>query len=229
MTLRNIFVRKDDFVKKKLTKNEIKEVLEILREMYPNAESELNYSNPFELLVATILAAQCTDVRVNIITKELYKKYKRPEDFLKLSEEDLGVLIRSCGFYRNKSKNILKTCEILVSEHNGLVPDSREELMKLPGVGRKTANVVISNVFGKAAIAVDTHVFRVSNRIGLASSNNVDDTEKDLMKNINEEDWSDAHHWLIFHGRRVCKARRPQCEICSLTQYCLYFRNIVKG
>ncbi len=216
-------------MKKRLTENEIIEVLELLHKMYPNPESELNYSNPFELLVATILAAQCTDVRVNKVTKELYKQYKRPEDFLKLSEEELGELIRSCGFYRNKSKNILKACKIIVNKHSGQIPDTREELMELPGVGRKTANVVISNAFNKPAIAVDTHVFRVSNRIGLASSNNVDDTEKDLMKNIKKEDWSDAHHWLIFHGRRVCKARKPQCEMCPLTKYCLYFKNVIKG
>ena len=216
-------------MKNKLTKSEMNEVLEMLRVMYPDPQSELNYSTPFELLVSTILAAQCTDVRVNKITKEIYKEYKTPQDFLKLSEEELGELIRSCGFYRNKSKNILKTCEILVNQHGGHVPDNREELVKLPGVGRKTANVVISNVFNKPAIAVDTHVFRVSNRIGLASSNNVDDTESDLMKNIKKEDWSDAHHWLIFHGRRVCKSRKPQCQECSLTKYCLYFKNIIQG
>ncbi|WP_202708341.1 endonuclease III [Sporosalibacterium faouarense] len=215
-------------MKKKLTKKEMKEVLDILRELYPNAESELNFTSPFELLIATILAAQCTDVRVNKITKELYKKYKKPEDFLTLTQDELGELIRSCGFYRNKSKNILMTCEILVNKYGGKVPQTREELEELPGVGRKTANVVISNVFDKPAIAVDTHVFRVSNRIGLASSDNVMNTEKDLMRNIKKEDWSDAHHWLIFHGRRVCKARKPKCEECSLTDYCLYFNQNVK-
>ncbi len=214
-------------MKNKLTNKEIKNVLNILRDMYPNAKSELNFSNAFELLVATILAAQCTDVRVNKVTSELFKKYRNPHDFLKLSQEELGELIKSCGFYKNKSRNILKTCEILVNEYNGEVPDTREQLVKLPGVGRKTANVVISNAFGKPAIAVDTHVFRVSNRIGLASSENVTDTEKDLMKNIVEEDWSDAHHWLIFHGRRVCNARKPKCEACPLTQYCLYYNNVI--
>ncbi|KGG80335.1 endonuclease III [Caloranaerobacter azorensis] len=213
-------------MKKRLTKKEIKEVLKILQELYPNAKSELNYSNAFELLIATILAAQCTDKRVNQVTDELFKKYKSPKDYIKLSEEELGDMIKSCGFYRNKSKNILKTCEILIKEYNGEVPDSREELMKLPGVGRKTANVVLSNAFGKDAIAVDTHVFRVSNRIGLASSDNVYDTERDLMRNIPPRLWSDAHHWLIYHGRRVCKARKPKCEICPLTQYCLYYKKI---
>lgn len=210
-----------------LEKTEIDEVLKILSELYPNAESELNYSNPFELLIATILAAQCTDKRVNMITRELFKKYKEPKDYLSLTEEELGELIKSCGFYRNKSRSILNTCHILVDKYDGKVPDTREELMKLPGVGRKTANVVISNAFGKDAIAVDTHVFRVSNRIGLASSDNVDETEKDLMTNIPDNLWSQAHHWLIFHGRRICKARRPKCEICPLTDYCLYFKNHV--
>lgn len=210
-----------------LEKTEIDEVLKILSELYPNAESELNYSNPFELLIATILAAQCTDKRVNMITRELFKKYKKPKDYLSLTEEELGELIKSCGFYRNKSRSILNTCRILVDKYDGKVPDTREELMKLPGVGRKTANVVISNAFGKDAIAVDTHVFRVSNRIGLASSDNVDETEKNLMTNIPDNLWSQAHHWLIFHGRRICKARRPKCEICPLTDYCLYFKNHV--
>lgn len=212
-------------MKKKLTKKEIQNILEILRGLYPDAKSELDYSNPFELLISTILAAQCTDVRVNKVTKELYKKYKIPEDFLILTQEELGELIRSCGFYRNKSKNILKTCEILVNKYGGEVPKTREELIELPGVGRKTANVVISNVFDKPAIAVDTHVFRVSNRIGLASSDNVENTEKDLMGNIKKEDWSDAHHWLIFHGRRICKSRKPNCEECPLPDYCLYYKD----
>jgi len=207
-----------------LNRHEINQVLEILGEYYPDAACELNYTSPFELLIATILSAQSTDKRVNIVTEDLFKKYKTPEDFLKLNEEQLGEFIKTIGFYRSKSKNILKTCAMLVNNYNSVVPDSREELIKLSGVGRKTANVVISNAFGKNAIAVDTHVFRVSNRIGLANSENVDDTEKDLMLNINEEKWSKAHHLLIFHGRRVCKARRPLCEECPITKFCLYFK-----
>ncbi len=211
-----------------LSKDEINEVLKILHELYPNAECELVYSSPFELLISTILAAQCTDKRVNKVTKELYKKYNKPEDFLKLSEEELGKLIKSCGFYRMKSKNILKTCRILVVEYDSKVPNTIEELMKLPGVGRKTANVVVSNAFGKPAIAVDTHVFRVSNRIGLADSDNVDGTEKQLMENIDKDMWSDAHHWLIFHGRRVCSARKPKCEICPVAKLCLHYKDGIK-
>lgn len=213
--------------KKTLSKKEIKEALKTLAELYPDAKSELHYNSPFELLISTILAAQCTDKRVNKVTSELYKNYNTPEKFLELSEEELGSLIKSCGFYRMKSKNILNTCRLLVEKFNSIVPDTIEELMELPGVGRKTANVVVSNAYGKAAIAVDTHVFRVSNRIGLADSNDVSGTEEQLMKNIEKKLWSDAHHWLIFHGRRICKARKPKCEICPLIDKCLYYKKIV--
>lgn len=211
--------------RKKLTKGQIKEVLAILKDLYPNAESELDFKNSFQLLIATILAAQCTDKRVNQVTKELFKEFPEPEDYLGLTEEELGRWIKSCGFYKNKSKNILATCKILVDDFQGQVPNDREALMGLPGVGRKTANVVLSNAFGEDAIAVDTHVFRVSNRIGLASADNVDLTEQQLMKNIPKGQWSDAHHWLIFHGRRICKARKPQCDQCPLTDHCLFYLN----
>ncbi len=215
--------------KYKLNKDEIKTVLEILKKNYPNAESELDFSNPFELLIATIMAAQSTDRQVNIITKKLFALYPGPEDILQLSEEELGKLIKSSGFYRNKSKNILKTCEILVKDYQGKVPKTREKLVKLPGVGRKTANVVISNVFGQDAIAVDTHVFRVTNRIGIVRAKTVEDTEEELMKKIPKSLWSEAHHWFILHGRRVCKARKPLCEICELRLYCIYNRKLHIG
>lgn len=211
-------------MKKMLTKEEIKEVMDILLDLYPDAKAELNYSNPFELLIATILSAQCTDVQVNKTTEKLFKELKTPEDYLKLTEEELGDKIRSCGFYKTKSKNILSTCRLLIDEFDGEIPSTLEELITLPGVGRKTANVVLSNAFSKHAIAVDTHVFRVSNRIGLAHSDNVLDTEKDLMANIDKDMWSKAHHLLIFHGRRVCKARRPLCEKCPLRDYCNYYK-----
>ena len=212
----------------KLRKKEIKDVLEKLEKIYPEAVSELVYQTPFQLLISTILAAQCTDVRVNQVTKKLYQHYNTPQDFLKLSEEELGEWIHSCGFYKTKAKNILNTCRILVEKYGGEVPQRREELVELPGVGRKTANVVISNAFGKPAIAVDTHVFRVSNRIGLAHSDNVEDTEEQLMNNIPKTQWSDAHHWLIYHGRRICKARKPLCEQCRLREECLYYRELTK-
>ena len=160
--------------KKMLKKKDINTVLNLLLELYPDAKAELDFTNPFELLIATILSAQCTDVQVNKTTAELFKDYKSPEDFLTLTEEELGRKIYSCGFYKNKSKNILETSRILVSQYDSQVPETIEELMTLPGVGRKTANVVVSNAFGIPAIAVDTHVFRVSNRIGLADSKNVE-------------------------------------------------------
>lgn len=213
---------------KMLAKEEINIVLEEFLKIYPDAKAELNYTNPFELLVATILSAQCTDVQVNKTTAILFKELKNPKDYIQLSEEELGEKIRSCGFYKTKSKNILETCRILIGKYNSKVPKTIEELMTLPGVGRKTANVVASNAFGVPAIAVDTHVFRVSNRIGLANSSNVLDTEKDLMDNINRDMWTKAHHLLIFHGRRVCKARKPLCDKCPITKYCFYQKNEAK-
>lgn len=215
-------------MRKMLSKDEIKEVLDLLKELYPDAKAELNYTNPFELLIATILSAQCTDVQVNKTTSTLFKELKSPEDYLELSEEELGEKIRSCGFYKTKSKNILATCGLLIDKFNGNVPNTMKDLVTLPGVGRKTANVVLSNAFATPAIAVDTHVFRVSNRIGLANSNNVLDTEKDLMDNIDRDMWSKAHHLLIFHGRRICKARKPLCEKCPLTDYCFFFKTEIK-
>lgn len=208
-------------MKKMLTKKEIKEVLDILLEQYPDAKAELDHSNPFELLVATILSAQCTDVRVNKITKELFSRVKTPQDYIDLGEKELGKIIYSCGFYRVKSENIIKTCKILRDDYGNKVPETIKELMTLPGVGKKTANVVASNAFGVPAIAVDTHVFRVSNRIGLAASDNVEKTEEDLMENIEKNMWTKGHHLLIFHGRRVCKARSPLCEQCRVKAYCL--------
>ena len=213
---------------KKLTDKEIKTVLNILENTYPEAKSELNFSNPFEMLISTILSAQCTDKQVNKVTEKLFQEYKCPKDFLSLSEEELGEKIKSCGFYKNKSKNILGTCKMLEEQYNEKVPDDRDELMKLPGVGRKTANVVISNAYKKDAIAVDTHVFRVSNRIGLADSNDVYETEMQLMNNIDKKMWSKAHHLLIFHGRRICKSRKPSCEICPINEYCLYYKDNIR-
>ena len=209
---------------KMLKKKEVKIVIELLLELYPDAKAELDFKNPFELLIATILSAQCTDVQVNKTTAVLFKELKTPKDYVNLSVDELGVLIHSCGFYNTKSKNIIATCNILIEKYGGKVPDNINELITLPGVGRKTANVVVSNAYNIPAIAVDTHVFRVSNRIGLANSDNVFDTEKDLMGKISKEMWSKAHHLLIFHGRRICKARRPLCEECPLTEYCFYYK-----
>lgn len=206
-------------------KARIQEVLKILEANYTDAGTELAHTNPFELLVATILAAQCTDRQVNKVTPGLFAKYPGPEEMVSLTEEELGEIIHSCGFYKTKSRNILQTCRILLNEYGGQVPDNMESLTELPGVGRKTANVVLSNAFGKDAIAVDTHVFRVSNRIGLAHAKDVLNTEKQLMKNIPKKKWSKAHHWLIHHGRRICKARKPNCTDCFLNHVCNYYNN----
>lgn len=206
-----------------LNKEEIQRVLKILEETYPQATTALNYKTPFELLIATILSAQCTDKRVNMITEKLFLNYNKPEDFASLSVEKLGEMIKSCGFYHNKSKNIIETSKILLEKYNGQVPDERKKLEQLPGVGRKTASVVLSNAFGQDAIAVDTHVFRVSNRIGLAHGKDVEKTEKQLMENIPKKKWSRAHHWLIYHGRNICKARRPLCEDCPIQHLCEFY------
>lgn len=207
---------------KKITKKNLIIVLDLLDKEYPNPKSELNYSNEFELLIATILSAQCTDKRVNSVTEVLFERNKTPDDIIKLSIDELETIIKSCGFYRMKSKNIMNTCKILIDKYNGEVPSSLDELIKLPGVGKKTANVVLSNAFDIPAFAVDTHVSRLSNRIGIIHSKNVDEIEEALMKRIPKEKWSKAHHWLILHGRRVCKSRKPNCLECVINQYCTY-------
>jgi endonuclease-3 len=160
---------------------------------------------------------------VNKITKDLFREYPDPQSFLKLSLKELEDKIRQIGLYRNKAKNILAACKMLVEEFNGTVPNTREKLMKLPGVGRKTANVVLSVGFNQNAFAVDTHVFRVANRLGLTNSKNPFESEKQLMEVVPEQKWKNAHHWLIWHGRKICKAQKPLCEICSLKTYCKYF------
>lgn len=207
-----------------MNKENIKKVIEKLEETYEGARCGLNFESSYELLVATILSAQCTDERVNRVTHKLFENYNSSEKMVNLTEEELGEKIKSCGLYRNKSKNILKTSYEILNKHHGMVPSTMEELIKLPGVGRKTANVVLSNAFGVPAIAVDTHVFRVSNRIGIGKGKTVDLVEKKLMKNIPKEKWSNTHHYLIWHGRKICKARKPQCEICPIALYCEYFR-----
>lgn len=205
-----------------------KKILETFQTLYPDAHCELNFETPFQLLIATILSAQCTDAKVNEVTKVLFKKYPNVDDYLHLSQEQLEQEIKSIGLYKNKSKNILETCRILYEKYNGEVPRTREELESLPGVGRKTANVVLSNAFGIPAIAVDTHVFRVSNRLGLAESEQVLEVEQQLMKRIPKHQWSNAHHWLIWHGRRVCSARAPKCGSCALLPFCLYGKGGMK-
>ncbi|MCG4579041.1 endonuclease III [Clostridium cochlearium] len=212
-----------------MNKERIKRVLDILGKTYPEAKCQLDFKSPYELLVSTILSAQCTDKRVNKVTSELFKEYNTPEKMLQLSQEELGTKIKSCGLYNNKSINILEASKKILQDFKGKVPQTMKELMSLPGVGRKTANVVLSNAFGIPAIAVDTHVFRVSNRIGIAKGKNPNEVEMELMKNIDRDMWSITHHYLIWHGRYTCKSRKPQCEQCPIAPYCEYFSGIEKS
>jgi len=197
-------------------------IIERLEKVYFNAKPGLNYNNAFELLIATIMSAQTTDRQVNEVTKTLFVDYPDAKSLCELDVNKLEQRIKSTGFFRTKAANVKKTCCTLVSEHGGNVPQTMTELVKLPGVGRKTANVVLSNAFGIPAIAVDTHVFRVSNRLGLAEAKDVAQTEKQLMSSIPQEKWSAAHHWLIWHGRKICSARNPKCAECFLADVCRF-------
>lgn len=194
-------------------------ILQGLKALYPDAGPELNFTNPYETLVATILSAQCTDKRVNMVTPAVFRDFPDPAAMANTTPEILFPYVKSCGF-TSKAKNIVAACKIIVEKHGGKIPSTMEELTALPGVGRKTANVVLANAFQVPAIAVDTHVFRVSNRLGLANAKSVEETEKQLMQNIPREDWRDAHHWLIFHGRRVCHSQKPDCAGCALRPLC---------
>ena len=196
------------------------EVLARLRQEYPQARCGLDFTTPFELLVATILSAQCTDDRVNMVTQNLFPKARTPEAILALGEEALQEEIRECGLFRNKAKNIIGTCQMILAEYGGDVPSDFVDLVRLPGVGRKTANVVLSNAFGTPAFPVDTHVFRVSNRIGLTPGKNPKEVEDGWVTLLDEGDWYDAHHLLIWHGRNVCKARQPLCRECVIIDLC---------
>ena len=205
-----------------MTEKERKEsILRALEAEYPEAGPELHFTNPYETLVATILSAQCTDRQVNLVTPAVFARYPDAEAMAQAREEDLYPMVKSCGF-RSKAGNIIAACRIISAEHGGKVPDTLEELTRLPGVGRKTANVVLSNAFGIPAFAVDTHVFRVSNRLGLCRADSVEETEKQMTRLIPREKWGRAHHWLIWHGRRVCRAQKPLCEACPLKAWCRY-------
>ena len=204
-----------------MTKAQKLAILEKLEEMYPEAKAELVFSNPYEMLVATMLSAQCTDKQVNKVTPAVFARYPDANVMAEAEVEDLYPMVKSCGF-KSKAGNIIGACQMIKEIHGGRVPETREELMMLPGVGRKTANVVLSNAFGLPAFAVDTHVFRVSNRLGLCKADTVEETEKQMTRLIPEEKWGEAHHWLIWHGRRVCKAQRPLCEECGLKELCEY-------
>lgn len=204
----------------RITKKIKDEMLTILAKTYANVKSALVFRNPFELLVAVILSAQCTDKRVNVTTARLFKKADTPQEIVDMGLENLQEEIRDCGLFRNKAKNIMATCQTLVEQYGGEVPTDYEALLKLPGVGRKTANVVSSIAFGRPAIAVDTHVFRVANRLHLAVGETPLEVERRLQKAIPKAQWSAAHHWLIWHGRLICKSLRPRCGECPLAALC---------
>lgn len=192
------------------------QVMDALAKLYPDARPELNFSNPFETLIATILSAQCTDKRVNVCTAKLFPLYPDAHAMAKLTPEELEPYIKECGLYRNKAKNIVAACRALVEQYDGVVPSDRKQLMALPGVGQKTAGVVLMAAFGDPQIPVDTHVFRVSRRIGLADADTPEKVEVQLQKLLERDIWIYAHHLLIWHGRRVCHAQRPDCENCPL-------------
>ncbi len=196
------------------------EILRILDPIYPKEKTALRHKNAFELLIATILSAQCTDERVNQVTEKLFKKYKKPEDYLSVKKEELEEDIKPTGFYRNKAKYIRECCRILVEKYNGKVPDNIDELTKLPGVGRKTANVVLGAVFDVPTVVVDTHVRRLAKRLGFTESRNRDRIEKDLQKLLPKEKWRRFSDLLIYHGRKICKARKPKHSECPIRHLC---------
>jgi endonuclease-3 len=202
-----------------------KKIFDLLKDEYPEVKCALNHSSPFQLLISTILSAQCTDERVNIVAKDLYKKYKKPEDFLRVSISELEKDIYSTGFYHNKAKNIKNCCEVLLEKHKGKVPANFEELNDLPGVGRKTASVVAGNGFGIPAIAVDTHVKRLSNLLGFIKSNDPEKIELRLKKLLPEKDWINSSHYLATHGRNICIANRPKCLQCVVGKLCPSFNS----
>jgi len=195
-------------------------VYDRLQERYPDATVTLDFKNPLQLLVATILAAQCTDARVNIVTKDLFKKYKKPRDYLAAPHGELAQDIVQCGFFNQKAKSIQKSCDIILREHGGKVPRTMEELVKLPGVGRKTANVILGVAFGLPGVIVDTHVRRVSARLGFTKHTDPDKIEQDLMRVVPEERWTQFSHLLVFHGRNICAARKPKCPECPVNELC---------
>jgi len=206
---------------KRANETRVLEIIELLEKEHPDAKIALDYASPLELLVATILSAQCTDKRVNIVTKTLFKKYRKAEDYANADLEELEEDIRPTGFYRNKARNIKKCCQILVEKFNSQVPRTMEEMLELPGVARKTANIVLSNAYGVIeGIAVDTHVRRLARRLGLTEHEDPNKIESDLMKVVPKDKWMKFMDMLIFHGRRICEARKPKCGVCILNKLC---------
>jgi endonuclease-3 len=203
-------------------------IAEKLNEMYPDAGCSLDYKDPLQLMVATQLAAQCTDARVNIVTKDLFQKYKTVEDFASAKQDELEEDIKSTGFYHNKGKNIIGACKKIISDYDGKVPANMDDLLKLPGVGRKTANLLLNDCFGIPGVVVDTHAKRISQRLGLTKNDDPEKIEYDLMKLLPKEKWGDFCHQLVFHGRALCSARKPMCDDCSLCPLCEYGSKIKK-
>jgi endonuclease-3 len=202
-------------------KQRVQKIIRLLKRAYPDAKCSLNHANAFELLIATILSAQCTDARVNIVTQDLFRKYRQPEDYLKVSPKALEKDIRTTGFFRNKTKSIQGTAKVLTEEYGGKVPETIEELLELPGVARKTANVVLGNAFGiRSGVVVDTHVTRLSHRLGLSSQKTAEKIEQDLIAIVPKKDWVIFPHLLIAHGRGICKARNPLCAECAVEKLC---------
>lgn len=206
-----------------MMKTDLEQKIIQIEELYQNPTCELNFSSPYELLVAVILSAQCTDKRVNEVTKVLFNSYNTPQKMIKLSQDELEKIIRPCGFFRDKASHILSASRDIIKKFGGEIPRSKEDLKSLPGVGEKTANVVLATAFGEPAIAVDTHVFRVSNRLGIACSKDVMGTQRDLEKNIPVDKWIKFHYALVLHGRYTCKAQNPRCLDCKLSGVCDYF------
>jgi len=202
----------------------VKKILAVLRKTYPQAKCALDHDDPLELLIATILSAQCTDERVNIVTKDLFRKYRQAEDYAKVPAAELEADIRSTGFYHNKAKNIQAACRAMVDRHGGKVPATMQELVALAGVGRKTANVILGNAYGVPGIVTDTHVIRLSRLMGLSPQSDPVKLEQDLMKLIPQKDWTFFSHLMIFHGRSICIARKPDCEHCPVREYCSFGR-----
>jgi len=202
-------------------KERTRKIIRALKRAYPNAKCSLNHSSPFELLIATILSAQCTDERVNIVTADLFRKYHQPEDYLKVSPRELEKDIRTTGFFRNKTKSIQGTARALTEDYGGKVPQTMDELLELPGVARKTANVVLGNAFDiKAGVVVDTHVSRLSHRLGFSTEKTAEKIEQDLIPLVPRKDWVIFPHLMIYHGRKVCKARNPLCSECQIEKFC---------
>jgi len=200
--------------------NKATEIVKILKETYPDACCSLDFENAFQLLVATILSAQCTDERVNIVTKDLFQKYRTMEDFANATQEEMEEAVKSTGFYRNKARNIIAVAQVLMAKFQGKVPQTMDEMLTLPGVGRKTANLVLGDVYNVPGIVVDTHVKRISNKLGLTKNQDPEKIEYDLMKVIPKDNWTDWNHLLVFHGRAICKAKKPECMICPINHLC---------